>query len=136
MGISYGPNSEMLINGRPIWYGLNGRGITDLEAGELLRDIKRRRVCLTVLRDGRERVSVSTVFLVIDSGFMEPEPVLWETMVFGGPMDAYDWRYKSRQEARLGHKIVVSDVRATIRLAQSVRARRRRMHKTYKAAWA
>lgn len=136
MGISYGPNSEVLINGRPMWYGLRGEALTDSQASELLRDTKRRRIAKTILRDGRERVLVSTVFLVLDNGFMEQEPVLWETMVFGGPMDAYDWRYKSRPEARLGHKIVVGDVRATIQIVQSMRARRRRMHKTYKAAWA
>jgi hypothetical protein len=46
-------------------------------------------------------VSVSTVFLGIDHGFRCDRglPVLWETMIFGGPHDGYQNRYTSRTDA-------------------------------------
>lgn len=37
----------------------------------------------------------------------EPPPVLWETMVFGGPRDVSEWRYISLEDARMGHKKAV-----------------------------
>lgn len=56
-------------------------------------------------------IRISTVFLGIDHGFnFEDEdvpPVLWETMVFGGPMDQEQWRYDSLEKAKVGHKLAV-----------------------------
>lgn len=51
---------------------------------------------------------VSTVFLSLDHNW-EPdgEPVLFETMIFGGPYDQDMWRYKSWGEARQAHEIIV-----------------------------
>ncbi|MGA2609545.1 MAG: hypothetical protein ABSH01_19060 [Terriglobia bacterium] len=46
---------------------------------------------------------ISTVFLGLDHSFGEGEPVLWETMVFGGPLDGEQNRYTSRQLALEGH---------------------------------
>ena len=53
---------------------------------------------------------VSTVFLGLDQSFHlifgdvpNPRPVLWETMIFGGPYDQSQWRYSSRVEAFEGH---------------------------------
>lgn len=48
-------------------------------------------------------VRVSTVFLGVDHGYGEGLPVLWETMVFGGPHDSFQKRYSSYREARDGH---------------------------------
>jgi len=55
---------------------------------------------------------VSTIFLGLDQAFFhdrgEPhEPVLWETMVFGGPYDLFTDRYTSREAALIGHKKIV-----------------------------
>jgi len=49
-------------------------------------------------------VSVSTVFLGLDHnwGFGGP-PVLWETMIFGGPHADWQRRWCSREEAIAGH---------------------------------
>lgn len=57
-------------------------------------------------------VRVSTVFLVIDHSFGEGPPVLWETMVFGGLWDEYQWRYTSRQAAEEGHSRIVATLKA------------------------
>lgn len=46
---------------------------------------------------------VSTVFLGIDHAFSGGPPVLWETMIFGGPHDQYKERYASRDRAIDGH---------------------------------
>lgn len=43
----------------------------------------KRRVASTSIGEAK----VSTVFLGLDHGFGSSEPILWETMVFGGEMD-------------------------------------------------
>lgn len=58
------------------------------------------------------RASVSTIFLGIDHSFGEGPPVLWETMVFGGPADTMTVRYHSAEEARAGHDVVCAYVRS------------------------
>ena len=50
--------------------------------------------------------TVSTVFLGIDHSLRE-EPVLWETMMFGGDYDLACDRYRSRQDALVGHEMWV-----------------------------
>lgn len=46
---------------------------------------------------------VSTVFLGTDHNFEGGTPILWETMIFGGPEDQYQKRYATREEALIGH---------------------------------
>jgi hypothetical protein len=49
-------------------------------------------------------VRVSTVFLGLDHSFLRRgEPILYETMVFGGPHDEHQRRYSTRAEAAAGH---------------------------------
>lgn len=50
---------------------------------------------------------VSTVFLGIDHNFGGRQKLLFETMIFGGPLDGSQWRYKNWTEARKGHKKAV-----------------------------
>jgi len=50
-------------------------------------------------------VSVSTVFLGIDHSFGGGDPVLFETMIFGGEHDQYQERYCTWDEAEKGHQI-------------------------------
>ena len=50
---------------------------------------------------------VSTVFLGLDHSFGSGPPLLWETMIFGGPLDGDEWRYASRSEAVAGHESAV-----------------------------
>jgi hypothetical protein len=57
-----------------------------------------------VAQDWIEDMHVSTVFLGIDHDFtFQGPPVLWETMIFGGPLDGYMERYTSREAAIQGH---------------------------------
>lgn len=56
---------------------------------------------------------ISTVFLGLDQRFMgDGPPLLFETMIFGGPLDGQMWRYSSWEDAETGH-------RATVRRAKS-----------------
>lgn len=63
---------------------------------------KGRQVGDDILSDGTR---ISTVFLWIDHAFRKfGSPVLWETMIFGGPHDQYQERYTSREDAIKGHE--------------------------------
>lgn len=53
---------------------------------------------------------VSTVFLGLDHQFGKGPPVLWESMVFGGPLDGEQERYTSRVAALEGHQRLVARV--------------------------
>lgn len=53
-------------------------------------------------------VSVSTVFLGLDHNFTDfGDPILFETMVFGGAHDQYCERYSTWDEAEKGHRKMV-----------------------------
>jgi hypothetical protein len=79
---------------------------------EWFRIVKNRRVARTQIN---EDVYISTVFLSMDHGY-DPEgpPILFETLVFGGPMDGEMWRYSTKKEALEGHKRSVKQVRREI----------------------
>ena len=56
-------------------------------------------------------IKVSTVFLGLDHGLFDGPPMLWETMVFGGPLDGEMDRYSSLDSAKLGHGQTVARVK-------------------------
>ena len=58
-------------------------------------------------------VRVSTVFLGINHSFHpDNEPQLFETMVFGGPLDQEQQRHATWAEAEAGHRAMVERVEA------------------------
>lgn len=58
----------------------------------------------SIARDEIEGVKVSTVFLGLDHNFcFKGPPILWETMIFGGPLDGQQRRYATRAQALTGH---------------------------------
>lgn len=57
-------------------------------------------------------VVVSTVFLGIDHSFGRGRPTLYETMIFGGPLDETQDRYETRQAALNGHEHYVALAKA------------------------
>jgi hypothetical protein len=65
----------------------------------------------TVAQTRLDHVSISTVFLGIDHAFTGGPPRLWETMIFGGPLDGYAQRYASRAAALAGHEAAVDVAR-------------------------
>ena len=63
------------------------------------------------LDDLGARGKVSTVFLGLDHSFeLDGRPLLWESMVFGGPLDQEQCRYHSRGEALAGHAALVAAI--------------------------
>ena len=55
-------------------------------------------------------VRVSTVFLGLDHSFGHGRPLLFETMVFGGPHDGRQERYATRADAAVGHGQMIEKV--------------------------
>lgn len=54
-------------------------------------------------------VRISTIFLGLDHRWKEDEsPILWETMIFGGPHDQYQERYATIEDAKAGHARAVA----------------------------
>jgi hypothetical protein len=49
-------------------------------------------------------VEVSTIFLFLDHSFMSGEPILFETMIFGGENDGYQMRYSTYEDSLIGHE--------------------------------
>ena len=66
-----------------------------------------------VAQENIGEVRISTVFLGLDHGWGEPKPVLFETMVFGGPLDQEQDRYYTWDEAEAGHRNMVERVKAS-----------------------
>jgi hypothetical protein len=55
-----------------------------------------------------ETVDVSTIFLGLDCNYLaHGPPILFETMVFGGPLNGLQWRYSTWSEAEEGHDTVL-----------------------------
>lgn len=52
----------------------------------------------------KKGIRVSTVFLGLNHRFGPGEPLLFETMIFGGKHDQYQDRYCTWEEAEKGHK--------------------------------
>lgn len=69
----------------------------------------------TTIGDSR----ISTVFIGIDHSFGYGPPLLFETMVFGGPMNEFQDRYTTRAEALAGHESVCQQAAAAIRTPET-----------------
>lgn len=107
------------------WYGFDGKPLSHADGGRLLADIESRLVAEDVVRDGVELALVTTLFTVTDHGTMEGgPPVLWETAVFGGPMDHYVEHYATSEEAERRHAEIVQKIRRMM----AVPARGHRRH--------
>ena len=53
---------------------------------------------------------ISTVFLGLDHNYGGGRPHIFETMVFGGPLDEDQMRYSTWDEAQRGHDAMVQRV--------------------------
>jgi hypothetical protein len=92
----------------PLYYDWDGQPIT-MEQWSALRKAGGIHVGLTRLG---QLGDVSTVWLGLDHGYPAPwgndeRPVIFETMVFGGPLAGEMVRYTSREEAKFGHDFMV-----------------------------
>lgn len=57
-----------------------------------------------------ESVTVSTVWLGIDHSYGDGPPMIFETMIFGGPYDQEQMRYSTEADAIDGHRRVMEDL--------------------------
>ena len=97
------------VNGRHLYYDRAGNPLTMWEWAQKLESDDRI-VERTEIPYGLEQrtVVVSTVWLGLDHNwFPGGPPLIFETMVFGGPADEEMHRYATEEEARLGHSGVV-----------------------------
>lgn len=95
----------------PRYYVLVGRVPIAVDADTWARsvgDLGKRRVALDQITD---RCNVSTVFLGLDHNFGGGDPVLFETLVFGGPLDGEMERHQTYDEAERGHAEMVAKAR-------------------------
>jgi len=97
---------------------MNGHYILDVDGNPVEADIltwaqyfgsQDRTIARTELPDG---VTVSTVFLGLDHALGSGPPLLFETMIFGGPLDETQDRYSTRQSALDGHAYYVRAAQA------------------------
>lgn len=72
-------------------------------------DVVRWQVDFTEVGD----VHISTVWIGIDYSFGRGRPLIFETMVFGGPLDEEQRRYATAEEAQKGHDEMVELVKLT-----------------------
>ena len=107
----------------PVKIGTNDKYILDEQGNPVserdllvwaawIEDEKHRRLLITNLGP---LGCVSTIFLGIDHDFLSilneeqwRRPILWETMVFGGPYDQEQRRYRSQEDALNGHAELVA----------------------------
>ena len=96
-------------------YVLDGHRAVPAESlvawGRFFENRDARRVATTEVGE----VRVSTVFLGLDHSFGEGPPLLFETMVFGGPLDEEMDRYTTWEQAEAGHAAMVERVKASPR---------------------
>lgn len=94
------------------YYGLRGREVfvcKDLIEWAKWFEMADRHIARTHVGD----VTISTIFLGLDHSFMvdNVQPILFETMIFGGLHDDYQTRYATYEQAEAGHAKAVKKVR-------------------------
>lgn len=106
-------------------FNRQGQPITVLEWGILHEDDS----YVHIGHDYIGGMELSTVWLGIRHG-IDPEPDIFETMTFGGPVDAQIWaRYKTQEEAAEGHIVLYHlfcDGRVLIEAAKRIADGRKR----------
>jgi hypothetical protein len=92
------------------YFDKQGNPISAEEANHLLMDRDYCTIEKTPMMYHDEPVEVSTVWLCVNHQWGEGPPVIFETMVFGGPEDMECFRYSTEKEARDGHAVVVHEL--------------------------
>jgi hypothetical protein len=93
------------------WYRMNEDNTTELiSEGMYPADADFGIANVRVGDDTIDGQRVSTVFLCMDHSWSREEhaPILFETMIFGGPYDQEMWRYSTYDEAKAGHDRIVN----------------------------
>jgi len=101
------------------WYDREGQPIDVATANDLLGDRKYSRVALTRITsrsDPAVEYRMSTVWLGLDHNWGGGEPILFETMSFGGgeQQNESQWRWTTEATAIAGHAEIVATIAATV----------------------
>ncbi len=84
-----------------------GRPLSHMEWSKLLENPEYKIVArLEEDRDG-EHLLISTVWLGLNHNWGPGKPLIFETMIFGGPYNEWQMRWTSEKEAVKGHEAVV-----------------------------
>lgn len=86
------------------YFDMAGAPIGMMEWAAAMEDVEGRIVGKTAVGDAQ----VSTVWIGLDHQFGDGEPLIFETMIFGGDHDGEEWRYSSREQAVEGHATAVA----------------------------
>lgn len=90
------------------WYRENEDGTVRLAKLEEMTDDFFRDESRIVAKADMGDAHVSTVFLGLDHSHTgEGPPVLYETMIFGGPHNEFQRRYCTRAQAKSAHESIV-----------------------------
>lgn len=77
------------------------------EWAEKLYDFNYKMVAKSII-DVEGTIEVSTVWLGLNHQWLpDRPPLIFETMIFGGPLDRECWRYSTEEQALVGHAEVV-----------------------------
>jgi len=87
------------------YFDLDCNPITMWEWSELLERPGYKIVKQTQVEEG---VKVSTVWLGLNHNWGDGPPLIFETMIFGGPYDQSQWRYPNKVAALAGHDQAVA----------------------------
>lgn len=103
----------LLVNRKPVV-------VSDLFVwAKFMTNIEARRVAIS--NWDKAGVEVSTVFLGLDHNHSgQGDPILFETMVFGGDLDGEMSRYRTWDEAEAGHEAMVARVSLSLAPRQSL----------------
>lgn len=94
---------------RPQWYKLQDDAPVPVPPDEWSAWFETHTKDRIVRQETIDDVSISTVFLGIDHSFgIGDEPLIFETMIFGGEHDNYQERYATREQALAGHERAVA----------------------------
>jgi hypothetical protein len=96
-----------------MYYDLDGNKITFEEYMEIRKDISKWVINKTTVGESK----VSTVWLGLNHSFDDGPPLIFETMVFGGPDNDWQKRYSTKEEALACHIIIVKQLESGGRLA-------------------
>lgn len=91
-------------------YILDGKNPIPADTMTWTRWMNDRRTDIHVADEKVGEVRISTVFLGLDHNFDKGDPILFETLVFGGPLDGEMDRYHTWEEAEAGHAAIVQRV--------------------------
>ena len=100
---------------KPDFYTLKDRQVVPATMEEWARDLADPDRIVAQWRFADDAVLVSTVFLGIDHRWVgEGPPLVFETMVFDGPMHGHQERCSTWREAEAQHERVCAMVRARV----------------------